>query len=325
MSRVFILGGLQRDRTLDEWHQYKKGLLIRVDLESGEAERCVEYVSPPEACADEEPSVLFKAGTLEDGRLYVCTSTEVLVYDAADFSRVAYVSLPAFNDLHHVRPTAGGSMLIANTGLDMVMEVTVDGEVLRAWDVLGQPLWSRFSPEVDYRKIATTKPHHAHPNYVFQIDEQVWVTRLEQKDAACLTEPGRRIAIDVQRPHDGIVRGQHVHFTTVDGHVVVAHAQTAEVVAVHDLNAMDGKKAQTLGWCRGLLPLDERFMWVGFTRVRPTKFRENLSFIKHGFGRVHRPTRIALFDLVAGECLKEIDLEPFGVNAIFSILAEPGS
>jgi hypothetical protein len=33
-----------------------------------------------------------------------------------------------------------------------------------------------------------------------------------------------------------------------------------------------------------------------------------------------RPTHIALYDLARGECLSELDLEEYGLSAVFSIL-----
>ena len=38
------------------------------------------------------------------------------------------------------------------------------------------PTWERFDPEVDYRQVPTTKPHETHPNFVFIVEEDVWVT-----------------------------------------------------------------------------------------------------------------------------------------------------
>jgi hypothetical protein len=165
------------------WYEYKKGVILLVDSQTGIADSCIEYVSPSDTHAPRDP-ILFKSGTLHENRLYVCTQTEVLVYDLPSFTRVGYVSLPCFNDVHHVRPTPEGHLLIANSGLEMVLEVTLSGDVLRAWNVLGQDPWANFSREVDYRKGINLKPHQAHPNYVFYLDGEIWTTRFEQRDAA---------------------------------------------------------------------------------------------------------------------------------------------
>jgi hypothetical protein len=67
------------------------------------------------------------------------------------------------------------------------------------------------------------------------------------------------------------------------------------------------------------LPVDDRRLWVGFTRVRKTKFTENVMWIKHAFKEKERPTHIALYDIEEKVCLQEIDLEPYGINIIFGI------
>jgi hypothetical protein len=320
MSVLYITGGQQRSYTqTDEWRQYGKGIIARVDPESGRGEVCAEYVSPPEVCPSGESSITFKAGTLVGNRLYVCTSTEVLIYALPQFTQVGYLSLPCFNDLHHVQPTSRGTLLIANTGLDMVVEVSAAGEPLREWHVLGQDPWARFSPDVDYRKVATTKPHEAHPNHVFQLDGQPWVTRFNQRDAICL-ETGDRIPIEGQRPHDGTPHNGRVYFTTIDGHIVVADARTRRTSTTIDLNTPNGP---TLGWCRGLGLTGKGAAWVGFSRIRPTKFVENISWIKNGFKRRRRPTHVALYDLEQGRRVRDIELESLGLHTVFSVIAVP--
>jgi hypothetical protein len=71
-----------------------------------------------------------------------------------------------------------------------------------------------------------------------------------------------------------------------------------------------------------LLPIDERFLWVGFTRVRPTKFRENLAWVKKWSAHTQhsKPTHLGLYDLVEGKCVDEIALEPHGIGIVFSLL-----
>ena len=321
MSDIYVVGGHVRQnvfRTLEEWQSCDKGRIVRLDVSNGESQSCVEYLSPPEACANELPAILFKSAYLDKDTLYACTSTEVLIYKLPDFRCIKYLSLPCFNDVHHVCPTGKDTLAVAVTGLDMVVEITMDGEVVREWSVLEEDLWARFSRDLDYRKVPTTKPHHSHPNHVFQVDGELWVTRFKQKDAICLTKPGGRIDVAVERPHDGYLFGDSVYFTTVDGHVVVADQKTHKVRQTFDLNEMHPEPPKVLGWCRGLLPLDERFVWVGFTRVRPTKFKENLAWIRNGATR-HKASHIALYDLERRECVQEIPLEPHGIGVVFSM------
>jgi hypothetical protein len=265
---------------------------------------------------------VFKAGTIVGDTLYACTSTEVLIFKLPEFSKIGYISLPCFNDVHHVTPSADGNLLVASTGLDMVVKFTPQGKILTEWDVLDEPLWSRFSRDVDYRKVESTKPHKSHPNFVFELDGRVWATRFHQRDAICLENRTQRIDIGDMRPHDGLVWGNRVYFTTVDGRVVIANTRTLQVDNITDLKQIDGQNA-LLGWCRSLLPVDEKRIWVGFTRVRKTKFQENIMWVKKAFheGMGVKPTHISLYDIKENQRLQEFDLEPHGMNVIFSIFS----
>lgn len=328
---LYVAGGKLKPnaRGRPEWTHYEKALLVKVEAHNARCEPCVEYVSPSSACAAEhDPSILFKAASICDNEIFLCTQTEVLIHRLPDFARTHYLSLPCFNDVHHVRPTSAGTLLVAATGLDTVFEVTRAGEILRAWNVLGQDTWQRFSPTTDYRKVVSTKPHLAHPNYVFEHGEEIWATRFEQRDAICLTHPDRRIDIGLGGPHDGMVHGEHVYFTTVNGHIVKADLASGRVVQTYDLNHMSGVRGP-LGWCRGLHVVDEAHVVVGFSRLRPTKFRENLAWVKRwaksGLGVEEsvavKPARLALYHLKAGRLLWEMNVEACGLNAIFSIHA----
>lgn len=321
IEAVYVVGGQQRrlrpmSAVVHDWYEYERGLIVRLETGSAKASTVAEYVSPPEACAPDDPAILFKSGTLEGDRLYICTQTEVLVYRVPGFEQVGYISLPLFNDLHHVRPTPAGTLLIANTGLDMVLEVTLGEKIVQEWDVFNGRPWSRFSRDIDYRRIPTTKPHKAHPNYVFVVDDEVWVTRFEQRDAVCLNRPGRRIEIGVQRPHDGVIHEGRIYFTTVDGKLVVGDPKRLEVLETIDLRSMH-QPDTLLGWCRGIM-FDGDHAWVGFSRIRPTRFRENVGWVVRGFKR-DLGTRVACYDLAQRRCLTEILVEPFGISAIFGI------
>jgi hypothetical protein len=323
MNKLYISGGHQREtlfRRLEEWQSSQRALVIELDLTAKRSSTRVDYISPRDVCADELPGILFKSASLQGNKFYTCTSTEVLVYEVPEFRLLHYISLPCFNDLHHVCPTQQGNLLVAVTGLDMVVEITPTGSLVREWNVLGQDPWVRFSRRTDYRKIATTKPHQSHPNHVFELDREVWVTRLQQRDAICLSNPGPRIDIGIEKPHDGCIYGDKIYFTTVDGHVVIANRKSLRIEQTIDLNSMTNQSDQVLGWCRGVLPIDERRLWVGFTRIRPTKFIENLAWIKNGYTNRHQPSHVALYDLEQKRCEQEIETEPHGIGVVFSLL-----
>jgi len=324
LNSLYVIGGHQHDsRSLlagnGEWNGYQQGRILKVTPETGRIETVFEYVSPPEVCAAEDPAITFQASTLQGNTLYACTQTELMIYDVPAFKQEAYVSLPCFNDVHCVRPTPDGNFLVANAGLEMVMEITTDGQVLKTWNVLGEEPWGRFSPDTDYRGLST-KPHRAHPNYVFYVDDEPWVTRFHQGDTISLNNFEKRIKISNERIHDGVVHDGLIYFTTVNGHLVIANPKTLQVEEDIDLNSMH-PEGTLLGWCRSVL-VDGDKVWIGFSRIRPTKLRENVTWVVRGFKRVF-PTHIACYDLRRRQCVKEFDLEPAGLAAVYSIFPAP--
>lgn len=332
MSKLYILGGKQRRLGMeepterDEWCLYDTAIILELDTQSGSVRTCVEYQSPFYARAGSNSAASFHAGVLINNLLYTCTTTEVLIFRLPTFERVGYISLPCFNDLHHVTRSSDGSLLIVNTGLEMVLRVTPEGEVLNEWSVLGEDTWSRFSRHIDYRKVESTKPHRSHPNFVFELDGEIWATRFHQRDAICLTRSGKRIEIGGESPHDGLVWGDRILFTAVDGKVVIVNRHSLTVEQSVNLRHIQDRDQQTLpAWCRGLSPVDERRIWVGFTRIRKTLFREHVRWVKSILreGTVVMPTHISLFDIVDKKCLTQFDLEPYRMNTIFAIFPVP--
>ncbi|MGA6951545.1 MAG: hypothetical protein WA416_06335 [Candidatus Sulfotelmatobacter sp.] len=333
MAKLYVFGGRQRKPGLneatakDEWYLYETALILEVDAETAAVRTCIEYQSPPEARAGDHAAAHFHSGAVVGNTLYTCTTTEVLIYRLPDFARVGYISLPCFNDVHHVTPASDGNLLVVSTGLDMVVKVSLCGEIVAEWSVLGEAPWPRFSRSIDYRKVETTKPHLSHPNFVFELDGEVWATRFHQRDAICLNGSGKRIEIAGECPHDGLVWGERILFTAVDGKIVAVNRHSLRIDQVIDLRQIQDRGKQVLpAWCRGLLPVDDRRIWVGFTRIRKTLFRENIRWAKSILreGTVVKPTHIALFDIVDKQCLKEIDLEPYGMNTVFGIFPVPG-
>jgi hypothetical protein len=249
----------------------------------------------------------------------------LLLFAIPSFDRLEYLSLPAFNDLHHVRARPDGRLIVVNTGLDMVMVLDWDGDISAEMSAAGEPdPWARFSRDVDYRGVLTTKPHKAHPNYSFLLDGEIWATRCEQKDAICLTAQTQPpIPIGDQCAHDGVLAGGKLYFTTVDGLVHVFDAASRERRQTVDLNRVTGRLGP-LGWCRGLCVLENDVVVVGFTRLRRTKFKEKVAWAKYRLGRggtsqTRQPAHIAAYDLRRQQLLWEANVEQFGMHVVFSI------
>src|SRR5689334_23276310 len=138
MSTLYVIGGRQRQpRALRDgqrpWQGYDQGLVLSVDVETGGVNTSLRYGG---IAADDDAAVSFQASTIDGNILYTCTETEVLTYRLPDFELLGHVSLPWFNDVHHVRPSLNGNIVVANAGLEMVLEITPAGEVVRLWDVL---------------------------------------------------------------------------------------------------------------------------------------------------------------------------------------------
>ncbi|MCP3934686.1 MAG: hypothetical protein GY708_04865 [Actinomycetia bacterium] len=327
MQTIAILGGRQRtlSATLPSAShtRHAEAVIVMMDVDTGECEQVVSYETPPEARPQQQSSIVFKSGTMDDGKLYVGTTTEAMVYDTSTWEMLRYVSLPCFNDVHHVRPTADGTLLVVSTGLDLVVEIDDDDRVVREWNTLEADTWDRFDRDTDYRKVLSTKPHRSHPNNVFIHDDEIWVSRFEQRDALCLTNRDRRIDIAVERPHDGHVVGDSVWFTTVDGHVVTADLRTDEVTGVYDLHSMDTSD-EVVGWLRGLTIANDGDLLVGFSTLRVTKIRENIRWVKTRFGRMDnaklKPTHIARFDVGKGNLKWRRPLDDPLVDVVFSVL-----
>lgn len=326
--KYYIIGGIQRtDKLTREYHRYKKGIIFEYDPITQNTSLVFEHVTAPEHCAwDDDPSILFKSSHLEGNRLYLCTQTEVLIVSVPEFEILHHISHPYMNDVHHVRPSKNGTLIVTSTGLDAVFEYSFDGELLTEWNVLERSIWERFSRDVDYRKVVTTKPHDSHPNFSFYLDDELWVTRLVQQDAICLNSPGKRIDIAVERPHDGVVHNGKIYFTTVDGHVVVFEQASRELYRNYDLNQYSGKYC-ALGWCRGINIVDEDRAIIAFSRLRKTKWEQNVQWVKYSLSltkdKPEEPTRIAQYHLTDGKLEWEIDLEPWGVGEIFSVIDVP--
>ena len=320
MSGVWVVGGIIRPTMFyeQEAFSYKSAAVVRVH-EDGCAEKAFEYVTPP-AHRPEKSGIVFKAATFQKDRVLLCTQTEILVCSLPDFEIQQVISLPCFNDVHHVTVGPNGNFYVAVTGLDAVAEVSPDGELVQITNVLGDDVWNRFSETVDYRLVESTKPHLSHPNYVFFRDEEPWVTRFHQRDAVPLYRlEEESISLADVPVHDGLVHENKVLFTCVDGRII-EHDLKSDKTEVFDLKKFNPDPARDLGWCRGIMPNRDGTTWVGFSRLRFSKVRENLSWMKNGFQDTSQyPSRISRYSADKSEHLEDIDLESTGLGAVFSI------
>lgn len=318
---LYVLGGrqiLRRTRgSGGEW-RCDEALLVRLEPATGRAELVFRYTTPPSLCPARETSFLFKAGSWDGDHLLLCTQTDVLRLDPSTLRVSEHFSHPWLNDVHHVA-RIDGRLHVVSTGLDALLVVGTDGERVELRSALDESPWRRLDPARDWRLVPTTKPHQAHPNFVFRTSHGLWLTRFVQRDAICLDDRRRTIALGDAPPHDGHVSDGRVWFTRVDGHLLVADPEACAVVADHPLQSYEDD-GEPLGWCRGL-HVEDGVAFVGFSRLRSTRWRENLHWLRPGRPRVsQRPSRVTAYDLAGRRKLAEWNLERLGLHALYAIL-----
>lgn len=325
MARLLVTGGRQsKSASSYEFGRSDLALALIVDTDDLSVERALEYRSPSGNRAHDGSSMLFKSGHLEDGTLYVSTTTEALRFELASGNLESCVSHACMNDVHHVRPGLRDSLIVTSTGLDAVFEFTLDGDVLEEWSTTGQSIWDRFDRGTDYRLVESTKPHATHPNFSFYVKGELYVNLCDRRRAVCLTGRGGPFQYGgVGAGHDGMVHRGSVYFTNVEGRIAALSADTQAVELDLDLNR-GSTGSQALGWCRGIEVLEGgETLVVGFSRLRPTRWKENVRWLKYraGFGDQPKlPTRIASVNAESGELNWEVDLEPHGLGELFSIM-----
>ncbi|MFQ3248892.1 MAG: hypothetical protein ACI9O6_000696 [Glaciecola sp.] len=324
MNKLLLCGGQQKYKHENEWSGYQNGKALILDLNDLSVENCINYRSPSEALPEsKEASVLFKAASSMKNNLetMLCTQTEILKLSNVERKILSSVSLSVFNDVHHVFQLSNNYLAVVSTGLDAVFVINEEGVIQESYSVLSdKSIWERFDKQIDYRKYLTTKPHAAHPNFGFEYNNEIWVSRFNQKDIFNVNT-GKSINIGVGNPHDGILKGDTSYLTTTNGNIVLINMITMSVERCFNIRELY-ETSKTIGWCRSIYVIDEKKFIVGFSRIRPTKFEQNLLWLKRKITDGYQgslPTRIACFDFDKKNIEWELDLEKYDMNAIFSI------
>lgn len=252
----------------------------------------------------------FKGVSRAGGSLLLCTEAEVLRVRGATIEQ--RVTHPWLNDVHHAA-RIDGALHIVSTGTDAV----IVGDRFLPVVAGAQP------PPSDVRS-SDLRPHRAHPNHLFAVDGQPFVTRGLLGDAVALHAPDVRWPLAQVVVHDGVVRPDGIWFTAVDGRLICVDPETGRIARTVWLAPL-GHRAPPLGWCRGLAFVDG-IAWVGFTRLRATRFRRNLAWVRgvlrgQAVASAH-PTRIVGYALDSGEVVGEVLVEEAGVDAIFGLVGD---
>jgi len=328
MKKLLITGGLERPGgfELGDGKCYGEGVLLKLDLETGETEKILSMKEGNEHYPDLHPNLQFTAGFVEPGYIWLPTDTEIRQYKYPDLSLVRTISKPFFQNIHSVT-IFDETIYCTSTGLDLVaMLDKQSGETIELVNVEGKDAWNRFSKNIDYRLVHSTRPHHGHPNYIFKYENEVWVTRCTQEDAVVLKNIEKRI--DISGPsktisvHDGHVVGDHVFFTSVDGKVLIADIKSKKVIKEVDLYKSEKNKKSTKGWCRGLLVYNE-IIYVAFSKLRNTRNPSKIAWLKEFVKKDISNASIIAYDRYTFKKLKEYLIPVGSIDAIYSVLPEP--
>lgn len=258
--------------------------------------------------------------------LYAAAFNEVLVFDEWPPRRpVERISHPQFNDLHHCIPADGG-VWVANTGLETVDFVSLDGSLKERFDLLAnEPGARQIEPGIDYRLIPDTKPHVRHVNHLVEVDGALWATQLRTCDAISLGTPRpQRLFLDMGMPHDGRWIRDRLVFTTTNGHLVELDPSRPARQRCWNLAELT-PGLQQLGWCRGVCghPDEPDQVFVGFSKIRRSRWLEMGYWIKHQHATP--PGRIALYDLAQRSCLDTWTIGPDPGFILFQIDVLPAA
>jgi len=327
---LLISGGQQRINypDLEDGQYYGSARLLLLDLISGKTKVLLDFSEGNNHYPKNYPNLQFTAGHTEETFIWLPTDTEIRIYKYPEMLLERIISHPFFNNIHSVT-LHKDKIYVTSTGLDMVAILDKkSGAALKLINVEGKDPWHRFSKDVDYRLIHSTRPHQGHPNYIFFIEGKPWVTRCTQEDAVSLENLTKRI--DISGPdkiisvHDGHVYDGKIFFTSVDGMVLIADIQSRKIIKKIDLYALEKKtNYRPKGWCRGLF-VKGSYVYVGFSKFRKTKVKSRLSWIKSKFTK--RPydfASVAVYDWVKNIKINEFKIPEESINAIYSLLPEP--
>lgn len=289
------------------------GVLMVLDTESNEILHSTTYY--PDETVEGEKIEMTGYCWIGDV-LYVCSHKEISVYeDWPPTNPSRMISIPGFNDLHDCYDWHG-HLAVANTGLETVDIVSIDGQLLERYDMLrDEPKARTIDENCDYRLIPDTKPHLRHPNHIFELDGKLWTSQLRTSDAVQVDDLSNRLEMGAGMPHDGTVFDNQLVFTITSGQLVFFDLNKEMTRRIVDMNPLVPELDQ-LGWCRGVTRVpDNPDLWiVGFSSLRRSKWKEFGYWIKHG--HTQPISRVAIFDLNEG---RQLSTHSFGEDTGFQI------
>lgn len=313
--KFLVTFGMDKGQSKD-FMIHREGYIGILDWDSRRVIRRIVY-KPQRPEGFPQDAWRFGFASYFNGKIYTCTFLEALVFDAETWEVVKVISEPWFNDLHHVYAN-DRHILIVNTGLERVEIYDHAYNHLGFYNLLDVDTWERFDRHKDYRLVESVghKPDKWQANFLTEIDGQYWVTRFGNKDVISLDDPQQRFEIGTGNPHDGHCNGDYIYYTTTNNHIVIVDRETKGIVDDIDLVELDGRK-EKIGWCRGLEIVGD-CAFVGFSRLRQSKFRAMGHWIK--YGQRILPSQILQVDLKRREIVDRCVIEQDPGCTIFSII-----
>lgn len=263
-------------------------------------------------------------GAHRDGsRLVQTTRAEVLWFDLPGLALAERFSHPLLYDVHDALPLPGGGLAVTATGHDSVLVFDAGRRLVRHHWLGGPGSFTDAFPGVDdFRRVPFDryKPHAAHPNHLFLLDGALYTTCLALGRAVCLDDRSRDLVLPGGAPHDGRWIDGLLWFTTVDGRVLAWDPAGARWAV--DLTVSDDAPGLA-GWCRGVEVVGDR-LFVGFTTLRDSSWREVGRRLLRGASGVKRPTRVVEVDRRTGRVVQAWSVAPEGDGTLYALHAVGG-
>jgi hypothetical protein len=325
------------------------GVVWCIDLTTERAEVLLRW-TPPEPLR--VPAKGFAGASFgADGLLYAAAHAAVVRVDVRRAAVTGVLHQPCMNDLHHVA-SRGDRLYVSNTGLGAVDVLGLDGTffgshtLLPAWanarrmggEALPlsappvRPGWAGDPPSAwpdeveddgyhtaDRRQAPFHRlkvPDYLHVNHVAFVGDRLIATCFADgtlrdlgtfEPVACV--PGAFL-------HDGVVRGDGLWLTAIDGTVIELDART-----YIERQRLSVFSTGHYGWCRGLAVTDERLL-VGLTEVRRGRLPRHRWAERDPEGS---ETSVLLLDRADGRLLARVDLtDPQRHTKLYSVLPIAG-
>lgn len=338
--KVLVTGGY--------FDQSGEGVVWQIDVATERADVVLRW-TPPEHLR--VPTKGFAGASLgTDGALYAACHAAVVRVDPRRAAVTGVLHQPCMNDLHHVA-ALNDRLYVSNTGLGAVDVLGLDGTFLGSHALLPawanarriggedfpagappvRPGWTGAPPapwpvegeddgyhSVNRRSAPFYRlkvPDHLHVNHVAFVGDRLLATCFADgtlRDLRTFEVVARILDAFL---HDGIVHGDALWLTAIDGTVIELDART--LVERRRLSVF---ATGHFGWCRGLAVTGEHLL-VGLTEVRRGRLPRHRWADRDPEGS---ETSVLLLDRADGRLLARVAVnDPERHSKLYSVLPFP--